>query len=257
MTATASPSTMRKVSTTLGYDVNNNYMVHLPCNRPEIAYWCVPTHYGQKLKFQETGITDDEDEWPSDDDMEIGLGYGNWKWSVKPKPANLVATTTKYSTSPKLLKEILRDLKTAILDSDVANFPRVIFFCPSLKRRNELHAHFHENLQSEFPRIDDCQRFIAMYDSESLTQSAKDAILARLKDLDGDCRVLFCTSGFGIGIDIRNFRLCVHYWCNLMFPLDLDVGVVRAGVGSHEQRWRVRRECRLFFLEIDIGRVRI
>ena len=53
-------------------------------------------------------------------------------------------------------------------------------------------------------------RLFAMYHAR-VDPSDKQQILESFKAPDGACRVLFCTTAFGMGVDVSDIRHCIHY----------------------------------------------
>ena len=93
--------------------------------------------------------------------------------------------------------------------------PRVLVYCQSLDMCAELYAHFHHNLQeaSYYPpdseHISD-HRLFGMYHANTC-QHNKDVILNSLADPNGVVRVVFATVALGMGINLRDINVVIHY----------------------------------------------
>ena len=93
--------------------------------------------------------------------------------------------------------------------------PRAIVYCRSLNICADLYAYFHYDLgdKSYFPdratKISD-NRLFGMFHS-CTSQHNKDVILKSLTDSNGHVRVVFATVALGMGVNIKDVNLIVHY----------------------------------------------
>lgn len=93
--------------------------------------------------------------------------------------------------------------------------PRAIVYCRSLNTCADLYAYFHYELgdTAYFPdgaiKISD-NRIIGMFHS-STPQHNKDVILKSLTQSDGIVRVVFATVALGMGVNIKDVNLIIHY----------------------------------------------
>ena len=93
--------------------------------------------------------------------------------------------------------------------------PRAIIYCCSLNTCADLYAYFHFELweKAYFPdgavRISD-NRLFGMFHS-STPQHNKDIILKSLTQSDGVVCVVFATVALGMGVNIKDVNLIIHY----------------------------------------------
>lgn len=102
-----------------------------------------------------------------------------------------------------------------ILREKAACAPRVLVYCKLLDTCADLYAHFHYELGDHSyyppssPHISD-YRLLGMFHA-STPQYNKDIILKSLCVPDGVVRVVFATVALGMGIDLQDINLVVHY----------------------------------------------
>ena len=93
--------------------------------------------------------------------------------------------------------------------------PRAIVYCRSLNTSADLYAYFHFELgeKAYFPdgavKISD-NRLFGMFHSNT-PQHNKDVILKSLTQSDGIVRVVFATVALGMGVNIKDVNLIIHY----------------------------------------------
>ena len=132
--------------------------------------------------------------------------------------ANIRYTTTKVSrdihTSFKWLVADLRMKRTAL--------PRVIIYCRSIGTCASLYKMFITSLKENsyeppgsHPSIKN--HLFAMYHARVSDDDEKQ-IMDSMSDKNGICRVLFCTTAFGMGVDVPNVRTVIHFGP----PRDID-----------------------------------
>ena len=113
--------------------------------------------------------------------------------------------------------EISKDLQFLIeqLNKRRNKAPRAIVYCRTLNSCADLYAYFHSELgdKSYFPdgaqKISD-NRIFGMFHS-CTPQHNKDVILKSLTQSDGLVRVIFATVALGMGVNIKEVNLVVHY----------------------------------------------
>ena len=120
-----------------------------------------------------------------------------------------------YEVHPRTDVDI--DLKFVVnsLREQKVNAPRVIVYCRSLDTCANLYAHFHYELgdESYFPpgsnRI--CRyRLFGMFHANTPDHN-KEVILKSLRESNGVVRVVFATVALGMGINLRDVNLILHY----------------------------------------------
>ena len=94
---------------------------------------------------------------------------------------------------------------------------QIIVFCQSRKQCTELYSFFKQQLGPECYHLEDNDQrwsnpkcLSGMYHLTTLEkqkQTAEDSF----KKADGAIRVLFCTSSFGMGVDVKDCSTCTHY----------------------------------------------
>lgn len=72
-------------------------------------------------------------------------------------------------------------------------------------------------------------RLFAMYHAK-IDDTDKDSILSSLRDVNGKCRLVFCTVAFGMGVNIPNIRYVIHYGP----PTDIDDYYQECGRGGQD-----------------------
>lgn len=94
---------------------------------------------------------------------------------------------------------------------------RVIIFCQSRKQCTELYSLFKDELGPQSYHLtsgntirDDRTCLFAMYHLTTLAEQ-KVTVENSFREPEGIVRVLFCTSSFGMGVDVKNCNLCIHY----------------------------------------------
>ena len=147
----------------------------------------------------------------SDDDIDIGIGYSGSKWTIKVRPTDLNETTEKHGPMPKLFKQIVRDMKNAISLGDILSFPRIIFFCNTIAKAGDLAYWFRRAMMEDLPKITAYTQYMRLFFGPEKDWT-KTKIIEHLKDTQDQQRLLFCTNAFGMGVNIPDFRLCIHYW---------------------------------------------
>ena len=95
------------------------------------------------------------------------------------------------------------------------NLPKTIVFCRSINTCASLYKMFITDLQEEsyepcgsHPSIGN--RWFAMYHAR-IADNEKKQILKSMRKPNGNCRVLFCTTAFGMGVDISNVHTVIHF----------------------------------------------
>ena len=126
------------------------------------------------------------------------------------------------------LCQVSRDVHVAFrwllleLKSKRVELPKVIIFCRSINTCTSLYKMFLTELREE--SYEPCSstpsiacRLFAMYHAR-VAEVDKKQILESMVNPDGNCRVLFCTTAFGMGIDVPNIRTVIHFGP----PADVD-----------------------------------
>ena len=103
----------------------------------------------------------------------------------------------------------------AKLQKERKNLAKTIVFCRSIAACVKLYKHFLTSLRSDSyepkgasPSIP--SRLFAMYHAR-VDEDDKKEILAVFQPTDGTCRILFSTIAFGMGVDIPDVRIIIHY----------------------------------------------
>ena len=91
---------------------------------------------------------------------------------------------------------------------------RVVVFCRSITRCASLYKMFLTKLREESyepsgspPSIS--SRLFAMYHAR-VADDDKGLIMESMMKPSGNCRILFCTTAFGMGVDVPNIRTVIH-----------------------------------------------
>ncbi len=115
-----------------------------------------------------------------------------------------------------------------------ATLPKVIVFCRSINTCASLYKMFITELEEESyepcgtnPSI--ASRLFGMYHAR-VAEDDKKQILESIVDPNGKCRVLFCTTAFGMGIDVANIRTVIHFGP----PADVDDYFQESGRGGRD-----------------------
>ena len=94
---------------------------------------------------------------------------------------------------------------------------RIIVFCQSRKQCTELYSFFKQQLgpESYHFEVDDQRKsnpkcLFGMYHLTTL-EKQKQTVEDSFRKADGAMRVLFCTSSFGMGVDVKGCYTCIHY----------------------------------------------
>ena len=93
------------------------------------------------------------------------------------------------------------------------NTPKKVVYCQSIENCAKLYRLFDMTLKEEGyvgPNRKAGSCLFAMYHAK-ITDDQKSAILASFSNPDGKCRVLFATIAFGMGVNIPNIRMIIHY----------------------------------------------
>lgn len=110
-----------------------------------------------------------------------------------------------------------------LFSSCIAEIPKTIIYCRSLKDCGEIYSLFDEiATHSEAP-------VVSMYHSKTPEQ-IKQKVLSSLLEEDGDCRIVIATSALGMGVNIPNIRQIIHYGA----PSDLESYVQEVGRGGRD-----------------------
>lgn len=105
----------------------------------------------------------------------------------------------------------------------VAEIPKTIIYCRSLKDCGEMYSLFDEvAANSQVP-------VVTMYHSKTPEQ-IKQRVLSSLLDENGDCRIVIATSALGMGVNIPNIRQIIHYGA----PSNLESYVQEVGRGGRD-----------------------
>ena len=91
--------------------------------------------------------------------------------------------------------------------------PKTIIFCRSIEKCARLYCYFDVALQEKGyveGVVQVCNCLFAMYHAK-ITESQKKVLIDSFSALNGNCRVLFSTIAFGMGINITNIRRIIHY----------------------------------------------
>ena len=91
--------------------------------------------------------------------------------------------------------------------------PKKIVYCQSIDHCSSLYCHFDITLMEkgyccEDRKVRNC--FFAMFHAK-ITDELKSTIMHSFSDPNGNCRILFATVAFGMGVNIPNVRMVVHY----------------------------------------------
>ena len=149
---------------------------------------------------------------------------------VSPDRPNIRYTVVKSS----------RDCTTAFqwllddLQKNRKNANRVLVYCRSIGSCTKLYKFFltsmqHLSYEPPFSPPGIMNRLFAMFHSR-VDDDDKSLILDSMKNPDGNCRVVFCTIAFGMGVDISNIRTVVHYG----LPSDIDDYMQESGRGGRD-----------------------
>ena len=111
---------------------------------------------------------------------------------------------------PSFLYDIAHHLKAAALDKKASDFPRTIIFCKSHALTDSMWEYLSGVLACERPEVANPREYVQKYHAESSDELKKN-LLATLKNPDSNLRIVVATSAFGMGVDIPNFRVCVHW----------------------------------------------
>lgn len=110
-----------------------------------------------------------------------------------------------------------------LFSSCIAEIPKTIIYCRSLKDCGEIYSLFDEiATHSEAP-------VVSMYHSKTPEQ-IKQKVLSSLLEEDGDCRIVIATSALGMGVNIPNIRQIIHYGA----ASDLESYVQEVGRGGRD-----------------------
>lgn len=100
-----------------------------------------------------------------------------------------------------------------IIKAKCTSTPKTIIYCKSQKDCGRLFCHFKTELgASAFATSEQtsCNMVIGMFHHNTL-QKHKDRVFDSLFALDGICRVVFATTALGMGVNIRDVRMVIHY----------------------------------------------
>ena len=120
---------------------------------------------------------------------------------------SVVKACTDLTVSFKWLQEELRCKRV--------HLPRVMVFWHSISSCTTLYKFFATSLKGESYNLIGSaptteNRLFAMYHAR-IDENAKRAILKSLTTSGGSCRVVFCTTAFGMGVDIHDISMVIHY----------------------------------------------
>ena len=177
------------------HDEKNSAEVAGLLNRPEISY-NVSSNRPQKIKYHM--------ECDQNNCQSLYPGYKN-----EPLRVNRPGKARKKK-APSFLYDLAHNLKAAALDKKVAEFPRTVIFCQSPPQIDNMWDYLASVLANERPEVRNPREYVQKYDAETSADLKKDQ-LASLKNPDSNLRIVVATSAFGMGVDVPNFRICVHW----------------------------------------------
>ena len=103
--------------------------------------------------------------------------------------------------------------------------PKVIVFCHSINTCASLSKMFLVELRREryephggVPSTATC--LFAMYHSQ-VGEEEKQQLLESMLNPDGNCRILFSTCAFGMGVDVPNIHTIIHFGLSKALPITL------------------------------------
>ena len=91
--------------------------------------------------------------------------------------------------------------------------PKKVIYCQSIENCSKLYQHFDMALCSDgYVTPERCVHtcLFAMYHAK-ITDSEKSGILHSFAKVDGTCRVLFATIAFGMGVNISDIHMVIHF----------------------------------------------
>ena len=122
------------------------------------------------------------------------------------------------------------------LQKQQTSLPKVIVFCRSIHTCASLYKMFITAMRAESyepcgspPSI--ASRLFAMYHSQ-VSEDEKHQIMESIVNPDGNCRVLFSTTAFGMGVDVPNIRKVIHFGS----PADIDDYFQESGRAGRDER---------------------
>ena len=135
-----------------------------------------------------------------------------------------VKSITRSANQPNIrysVERVSRDVHKAFgwlvshLHQKRTALPKVIVFCHSINICASLYKMFLMELRREsyepyggVPST--ATRLFAMYHSQ-VGEEEKQQIMESMLNPDGNCRILFSTTAFGMGVDVPNIRTVIHF----------------------------------------------
>ena len=135
-----------------------------------------------------------------------------------------IKSVCKSANRPNLrysVETVSSDIHTAFkwliseLKSKRASLPKTIVFCRSINRCASLYKMFLTEMKEESyephtsePSI--TARLFAMYHAR-VGDDEKERIMQSILNPSGNCRILFSTTAFGMGVDAPNIRIVIHF----------------------------------------------
>ena len=120
-----------------------------------------------------------------------------------------------YEVKSRLNFEVDLDHVLSNLRTDTVTAPRMIVYCRSVDMCADLYSHFHYELgEASYhppgsPHL--CEhRLFGMFHAQT-PQHNKDVILQSLLLCDGVVRVVFATVALGMGVNLRDVNIIIHY----------------------------------------------
>ncbi len=221
---------VRKLKTLHGDKNSDAVEIWGICNRPNIYYIATQINSRQiknPSKLENDSVTFDwVDNKPHDRDMkrveeerkwfwdgeDIAIpGYGGSTWYASSRPIR-TKEEKKYGRIPRLLQQVIRDLQRAANQGDLANFPRVVIFGRTKKDCDDIYEYLTETVLMWGRGVKGAtwNRIIQKFTGETIS---KNAITRQMLEKDSPLRVVVCTKAFGMGIDIPNIYLSIHWGC--------------------------------------------
>jgi superfamily II DNA helicase RecQ len=223
------------------------------CDRPNITYCAQQWPVDKPLVWCDSALEDTIDTgafWGSDSTAAYGLPF---QWQTPTKIPGKEFTKAN-GTAPKLFRKIAHDLRTAIRENTLKDFPRVVIFCRTYSRVIQVHEFLSQALtevRGGLPDDKQPQHYLSMYCSGIVDEADKRLILRSLLDPDGLMKVVVCTKAFGLGVDICNIKVIIHYGA----PSTKAAYVQEAGRGGRDglPAVAILLWCRRDFLMCDLA----
>lgn len=234
MSATVTPKDQGEIIKRLSLGTQTPVVLRGVCNRPNIYYVAARIHSKNLTDPDKWESTDTTFDWVGSEDKSEsfqkdaeaeraafwegdGIEIQGYKgsWRLPNQPIN-TRVEKEFGRVPRLVQQIVRDLQCAAAADDLINFPRVAIFCRTKAECQNTYRYIYTTLTNWGNGLENCDYkyndMVQLFVSNT-TESCKSDITRSMQDPNNPLRIIVCTKAFGLGIDIPNIYLCIHWGC--------------------------------------------